>query len=438
VSHADQMAQRLHPLYRQGELVEGVLNQPAVQLEILDEYALEVQRAHFFDQTLDLAEAAKLAALLDIAPESWQNLGEFRAWFHALRNALLRDGAVTRTALQNFVIDYTRRFQEAVKTQVIPDPRKLKWLTTPLGTRQTFAAFIENPPLRRYVRAPGAGGIEPLHQFQVEMRGLDEPYASFLLTGLPAAPESVPFIVNLTSGQALYFLGQVPPGARLWLRATPDGKVTGNLEGVDVTDKLRSLENVVPGQTWNTADVQQPAKAIKLRRASNDIWFLPVAHFDVLGLDRFLLALADLLLQQGRYDQTNFDQALFYQEPALIFRMTWVEEQPAKFEIQLPAGALRSKTVPGNEPETKELREAALLDREQLDFSLNKGVGKLKAAGVVPNVKLCAFSEIQGQLDRISNRLPQTVREIAPSGADKLPDAGGVFEITGFDNSTFR
>src|ERR1044071_5189613 len=97
------MLSRLPQLYRDGELVRDTLELPALQIEIFDQYAREVQRAHWFDTTLELEEAARLAALLDIAPEPWQTLGTFRAWVRALRDARLLYGAVTPRALQTFV-----------------------------------------------------------------------------------------------------------------------------------------------------------------------------------------------------------------------------------------------------------------------------------------------------------------------------------------------
>jgi hypothetical protein len=300
------------------------------------------------------------------------------------------------------------------------------WSDTPSTDE---AAFIENPPLRRYERAPSLGGIEPLHQFSVQQRGLDETPAGCLLVGLPAAPECAPVIVNRTSGQALIFLGSVPPGARLALRPTPDGLVEGYLEGADVTDRLRSVTGVVPGTAWSNSQVEHSARAITLKRGQNDLWFLPVAHFDVLGLDRFLLALADLMLGQGRYDQTNFGQALFYQDPAVLLRLTWIETQPASLAIELPAGVLQNRAG--------ELDES-LEERAYLEFSLQQAIQQLKAAGVSATLRLKPCEEIQGQFDRVVAVLPIVQREGGATGADALPDAGGLFEVTGFEKSTFR
>jgi hypothetical protein len=192
---------------------------------------------------------------------------------------------------------------------------------------------------------------------------------------------------------------------------------------------MRSIAGLRPGVAWENSQVQQPARALVLKRGRNDLWFLPIAHFDALGLDRFLLALADLVLQQGRYDQSDFDQALFYQDPAVNLRITWVETQPASFEIQLPAGALLNRAG--------ELEES-LQERQYLGFSLDQGVQKLRAAGIGARVRMRPFEETQGQIDRVVAVLPLVQREVGPTGADRLPDAGGLFEVTEFEGSTFR
>ncbi len=423
------MLKRLPQLYRDGELVRDVLEIPGVQIEILGEEAVEVQRAHWFDQTFDLAEAARLGALLDIPPEPWQELDEYRVWLHSLVEARLRFGSVTIPAMQEFVADYTAGFQRAARV-----PQLLEMPSIPPPPWDTPAPpsapdFIENPPARRYQRAPSAGGIEPLHQFTIVNKGLDETQVGFLMVGLPAAPESVPVIANLTTGQALIYMGNVPTGARLWIQPAASGNVEAVLEGEDVTTRMRSISGLTPGTPWPETSVERPARSITLRRGENAFWFLPVAHFDALGLDRFLLALADLLLQQGRFDETQFDRALFYQDPAVILRATWIETPPAIFEINLPAGALLSR--PGE-------LEDALQEREQLGSSLNQAIYKLKAAGVGASVTLQPFRDIQGQMDRLTQVLPLVFREVGPTGADQLPDAGGIFEITSFNDSTFR
>jgi hypothetical protein len=196
-----------------------------------------------------------------------------------------------------------------------------------------------------------------------------------------------------------------------------------------VTADLRSIHGLVPGQPWNAPQIQSPAKALRLGRGRNDLWFLPVAHFDSGGLDRALLALADLLLAQGRWDESRFDQALFHQDAAVTLNLTWLERQPATVDITLPAGVLESRAG--------ELDDA-LVERDRLAYALNLAVSRLKPAGVRAQVGLQPLSEQQGQLDRLVAVLPILQREIAPTGQDALPEAGGLFGVTSFNDSTYR
>ena len=413
MKRADDMAARLPLLYREGELVLATLAQPAVQIEIVEEELLDIQRAHHFDAALELEDAAKLAALLDFTPEPWQNLALFRSWVHSQRNAALQRGAVTVEALTGFAESYTDGYQDATNVRF----------------QDEDPVLIENPRRRQWMRPGLIDNITPLSQFTIENKGLDETSVSFLLTGLPDGPESVPVIVNLTTGEGLMFQGNVGPGQRLWLRARNDGLVEGTLERNDVTDRLRTITNVVPGEPWTTPQVQTPARALRLMRGENRMWFLPVAHYDMLGLDRFLLALADLALQQGRWDEAPLDHAVFYQDAAVNLAASWIESEPASFEVHVPVQSVRRNPLASGTAEE---------ERERLRGAIDLGVKRLKAAGVRSSVRALAFTEMQGQADYLTTVLPLTIKESGSTGADSMPEAGGLFDVTGYSDSTYR
>jgi hypothetical protein len=413
MKRADDMAARLPLLYREGERVVATLAQPAIQVEIVEEELLDIQRAHHFDAALELEDAAKLAALLDFVPEPWQNLALFRSWVHSQRNAALQRGAVTAEALLGFARSYTDGFQDATNVRF----------------QDQAPVLIENPSRRQFMRPGFIDNITPLSQFTIENKGLDDSELSFLLTGLPAAPESVPVIVNLTTGEGLMFQGNIGPGQRLWLRARTDGTVEGTLERQDVTDRLRTITNVVPGEPWTTPQVQVPARALQLMRGENHLWFLPVAHYDILGLDRFLLALADLALEQGRWDEATLDHSVFYQDAAVNLSAGWIESEPASFEVVMPTQSVRRSPLASGSAEE---------ERERLRGAIGLGIKRLKAAGVRSTVHARAFTEVQGQVDYLTTVLPLTIKEVGSTGADRVPDAGGLFDVTGYTDSTFR
>jgi hypothetical protein len=337
-----------------------------------------------------------------------------------------------------------RRYQAAVEVRILAPIKRWQTHTAiygegiapppdPLGLLRQIhrlgPVMLDTPPRRQYQRIPLAGGLQPLQSFDLTNAGLDDSRLGLLLTGLPQGPEAVPLVVNVTTGEGLLFLGEVPPGQRLWLRPHPDGTVTAELEKRDVTAQLRSIVNLQPGVPWSPEQLRSPALALTLRSGLNQLWFLPVAHYDQRGLDRFLLALPDLLLRQGYYDEVKFDQALFYQEPAIALQATWVETQPARFSVHLPAATLTHP--PG-------AVQAAIASYEELQASLNQGVAKLKPAGVAASVEFRVFSEIQAQADYMTGVSPLQLQEVGPTGSDRLLEAGGLFSVTEFDDSTFR
>ena len=414
MKRAREMASRLPPLYREGELAQGLLEQAAQQIEITVDDALEVQRAHWFDDALEREEAAALAALLDFAPEPWQDVRLFRAWVHAQRDAMLHGGGVTSAALLGFAGDYAQAYQQA----------------TGLRLGGGNPELIDNPPIARNARPPLlADDTVPLTQFSVQMNGLDETVASFLFTGLAAGPEYSPLVANLTTGDALLFRGSIGTGQRLWLRAAPDRSLSAQLENRDVSGRMRSINGLIPGQPWEPTRIQSPAQAIRLVHGENRLWFLPIAHFDDEGLDRFLLALADLALAQGRWDSALFDHALYYQDAAVMLKVRWIETQPATFELRLPAQSLRQR-VP--------VAENAVEARNQLGLALETGVRRLKAAGVRAQVRLLDFAEQQRSFDFLTQTLPLRVLESGATGADRLAERGGLWGVTEYGESTFR
>jgi hypothetical protein len=416
------MADRLPLLYRDGDLVRGVLAQPGVQLEIFDEDAAEVRRAHLFDRCLELDEAARLASLLDLAPEPWQGVREFRAWVHAVRDAMLEHGAVTVDAIRHVVAELASGLDDAMLADVLPRFAASDFVDRPSRDRP---ALVETPE-RLCVIATGP--LEPLGRFTLDNRGLTASRAAFLLVGAGGTGEFAPVLVNLTTQQALVYLGPVPAGARLWIRPDAGGGVAAQLEREDVTARLYSVTGVVAGTPWDSAAATRPARAIDLPRGKSEMWFFPLAHFDERGLDRFLLALPDLLLQQGRFDTTDFDHALFAESPALALFAAWRQTEPARFEVSIPAGTM---AVPGG------ATAAAIEARARFELSIDRAVARLRAAGVTSSVRLRPLAETQAQVDFA--RIAPTVRitEHGPTGADSLRESGAAFELTNYDDSTF-
>jgi hypothetical protein len=414
-------------LYREGPLVSGLTATWAIQLDLLDEGALTVQRAHWFDVTPDDAEAAALAALLDIVPEEFHaDLREFRPWVHALRDGVLRGGSVTREALRVLVDRYVRGFQAATAIRMVPPIDA--WAVPAPGGAPARAVLHEHPSVLRAARLPATGAVEPLARLHVTNRGIDPAPWAVVLTGTGGGAEYAPFLANRTTGDAVVLRGRIGLGQVLVIAPRGDdrSRLRAELDGVDVTDRLDTYPALVtspggPGQR------SAAPEALHLARGDNELWFLPLAHYDTPGLDRYLLALAGDALRTGRFDQTDFDAALFAQPPEVSATLLWVEATPASLEVQLPGWALM---VPAGGT------DAGCAARERLRTGLDVAVADAAAAGVATEVVLATLTERQPARDRLVVVLPRTFREAGPTGADRITDASGTFGVTGFDDST--
>jgi hypothetical protein len=417
------MVRRLPALYRGGELVNATLTSPAVQVEILDEELDFVQGERWFDTAVDLADAARVGALLDIGPEPWQDLAEYRPWLHELRTALLERGATTPRAVREFVANYSEAHASATGVRCLPPIEK--WSATRDSRR---AALIEQPAVRRWATLPDVRGTRPLARLVLQQRGIDASTPVFIIVGRSAGPERSPVIANLRTGQGLVFLGEVGIGAYLTISAAADGGARATRDGEDVSDQLFGIDEVVPGRAWRATDLRANPRMFMLEPGENELWYLPIAHYDHANLDGPMLAMPDLDLRDGIWDDAAFDHALFEQEARVLLRVTWLERVPAAFRIELPAAIMKSAA--GG-------LAAALTAREHLGLALSTAIDRLRPAGVEGVCELVAASEMQPGIDRLRILQPLRLRDVGSVGADRTADPTAAFEESGFDGSNF-
>ena len=141
------------------------------------------------------------------------------------------------------------------------------------------------------------------------------------------------------------------------------------------------------------------------------------------------LALADLALTDGHWDSAQLDHGIFYLDPAINMRLTWLELEPASIEVQVHTeSTYRAVPSPGSATEA----------RDQIAFALDDGVKRLRAAGVRSNVAAVAFAELQPATDFMTGVLPKTIREAGSGGADRMVDKSGMFGQTSWGDSIFQ
>lgn len=426
---------RLPDLYKEGETVSRLGAVLGNQFEMLDETARDVRRSHFFAQCLDLEDAAKQGALLDIAPESFQGLVEYRGWVNGLRAARLKAGSVTREGIRLFTQLYLDGFEAGNRIQITLATGQLGFEAS-----EESPALIENPPVARFVRGPSVDGVTPLDWFELNNAGLEDVPLGIVLTARgEVGGEFAPMIANVTTGEALVFLDRLPAGKRLFLipvagpSDTDPVTLEARLENEDVTGKMRLIDGLEPGNAASAVAAAGPLKPMTLARGVNDLWFLPLAHYDVPGLDRALFALAGEGMKQGRWDETTFwdrddlSGSIFVQPAQASLQMAWAEVSPATIELRIPTGIMRSEE--GG-------IDAALEARENLSVALQIALTQLSAAGVLATANLARKREHQPMHDSLRFVAPTTFVEGGSTGADSMPDADARFGVTKLDDST--
>jgi hypothetical protein len=424
MGRSDAITAHLPSLYSEGELVGSFADTIGVQLDMLDELQVILQQSHWFDSTRNLFEAEALAAVLDIRVEEFHaSLGEYRAWVHAMTNARLHEGAVTREALRILVDVYATGFQDAAGIDMfgaIP-----RW-GDPANSGS--ARLVENPQRMRHARLPAAGEWEPLSHLNVVNSGIDPASWAVVFTGHPNGPEYAPFLANRTTGEALVVRQKIPVGSRLTIApsAADPNLLRADLDGHDITDRLDQYPDLIPGPHGPGTPVDVPGSTT-LALGANDFWFLPLAHFNTDGLDRFLLALATDSLRMGRYDETLFDDSLFIMGSLVSGWIVWVEHEPASIEVRLPAQAMFASNTAD-----------ALAARERMEVGLDEAVDRTAAVGVATDVVLQSHGERQPSQARLVGMIPITVVGVGPTGADLLADGEGRFSVSDFDDSVMR
>lgn len=423
MKHLEAMTGRLPALYRHGPLLQGLLTQPALQQMIVDEDLARIQQAHFFELTRDFQEVAWLADLLGLKPEPESGLREFRSYVAAFRDALREHGTTTLPTIRAFVSDHLTRFQRKMGIMAVPNPQT--WRDDLEG--DGYPALVEHSLQRKIITFPGEEAGSPLQPFSVENKGLDQTTLSIILRADDDSFEATPCVVNSTTGQGVVFQGIIKPGQRLWIKAEGPDALSAQLEHQDVTHRFASFSNWEPGQPLTAESWDDTPKPLALQVGMNQLSFFPLAQFDQPGLDRYLLAMPDTKLRQGRFNQGIFDQALFHQERRVRIQVTWVEKKRATFVVKLPMAAmLRDNTLSAEDADHA---------RTRLVVSLDHGVKRLKAAGVDAAVEPKHHREGQRQMDFLRMIMPIRLQDGGVIGKTGSVKHGASFDKTLFNDS---
>jgi hypothetical protein len=420
-------------------VVAQLLDVLSLELEIATEDIGRMRLTHWVEQAYTRGDVARLADLVGIDPLPWEPIDMFRARLIPLVAGRLR-GSVGPQQIMRFVFEYLRSAEAALSR---PAERLGAVLVPGLKTiDDPAAAFREQPdqpryrPLRlvenplRHRRSLGlaqtGGRVGHVQHWHDRNEGLFNATPVIRLIGGSSGRTSVPIVVNLTSSEWIGYRGVVPVGRRLDIRGDAGGRrATATLEGIDVSDRLMSSRAFAPAQTLHPEELDAEPRVPLVRRGDNEWMYLSAGLFGVRGVDRTFLAFADAMMREASFDASAFDRAIFPVGPVVTIEMTWVEREPASFEVHVPRGI----TV---EPAGRNALAGSVAT------ALAKTISELRAAGVAAALVLAPFVEVQGH--RPSVDLPWMVLpvEAAPAGTTAGFTVGGRFDETAFGGTRFE
>jgi hypothetical protein len=409
----------------------------ALEFDTLGEDIDRLRRTHWINQAYRFEDATKLGALLGIPPLPWETLETYRARLLPLAASRL-DGALAPKDIRAFVHDYLLNAEDALDAtfvpgmpadedkafQLLPDDRPL-WRPLELA---------ENPPRLQpsNVLAARNGSVPHLFRWTEHNNGLDDALATFRVAGLSGRRTAVPVLINLGTGDMVFYADRLLAGAELEVAAAGDAGnprlARATLDGADVTHKLKSVSNFALGSALKPSDCDPQPLLPRMLRGANDWLFVVLGIYDLRGFDQVFFALADNALFEGVFDQTRFDHALFPSGPHARLAMEWIETEPASFEVRVPRGVVLE---PAGSP-------ADAAPHALVADGLQRAIDELHAAGVRARVRYLPFGETQRQTVR--HVLPWILLdpERAPSGEGEAVDIGGHFDESSLGRTRFE
>jgi hypothetical protein len=419
----------------------------SVLMQLLDVIALEaeaahedlerVRQTHWIRTTSRLEEAEKIGVLVDIPRLPGEGLELYRERLLAMAVARLR-GATGAREIRRFLYDYLVAAEKALGATFVAGltgtPFERAYASSAERPLYRPLQLVENPVRRRVspVLAARRHLAPYLFRWTETNQGLDDTCAELDIRGLFGGRTAVPVVVNLTSQELIGFRDVLRFGQRLRIRLAEgsDGVArvaAATIDGHDVTHKTFSVAGFRPGVPFGEGDLDPAARLPRLVRGPNEWIFLSVAHFDIKGLNRAFLAIADDRLYEGVFDETAFDDSLFPSGPLAWLSLEWDETEPAAFEAGVPRSVVVEPAGAAAEP-----------PYELIERGVTDAMRRLHAAGVRGGVRFHPFVERQPQQERFELPFRVFDPERGPAGSDRGATIGGRFGETRLGDSRFE
>lgn len=427
MSALDRIVDLLPPPYAVADdaLLTRVLNVLALELDAAQEDMDRVRTSHWIRTAWRLIDVEKLGALFRVARLAWEGRDLYRERLLALVVAG-RQGAVGPGEIREFVHTYLTKAEQALDSVFVPGLQTLgvaEAFEPPPG-RERFVPLrlVENPlvPKTSEELAARHGRVAHLFRWRDTNRGLEETWPSISIAGIGGGVTAAPVLVNLTTGDLIGYAGRLRLGQRLSISVAPDDapRAVAVIDGVDVSSDLLSLSDFRLGQVFQRDDLDQPARLPRFARGPNDWAFFLLGLYDRPGLDTFGFGVPDDRIEEGAFDQSRFDEAVYPAGTKAQVDIRWQETEPASFRVQIPRRIV-SEPAGGQEGDRPAWAE--------VESALRDAIGGLHAAGVKAAVAFAPFAERQMQRDRgrwLGVRLDP---ERGPAGRADTVTLGGRF-----------
>jgi hypothetical protein len=415
-------------------LLSRLLEIAAAELEALDEDIDRMRQTHWIGFCSRLADAEKLGALMGIAKLPWETLPLYRSRLIATVKARLL-GALGPNEIRKFVHDYLAGVELATNATLVHGLASKKSADDAFRSdaeRPHFIplALIENPDVRRESAAlrQRNGNVPYLLRWRESNGGLADTSVRIHITGAFGRKTAVPVLLNITTGEMIGYCGRLDFGQELLIEASGSSDnplaAKATIAGADVTKSLFGISGFRLGEALTADRVLDKPNMPRLLRGINEWLFLCIGHFDIKGLDSYFFALAGENFQEGVFDESRFDSAVFPSGTMANLAMDWFETEPAVFEVHVPRSHVR-------EPRDSGVHRLA-------QTGLDASIAELRAAGVESRTRYLPFTETQGH--RAVATLPWVV--LAPeqgSAGERISVAlGGQFGESALGGTRFE
>jgi len=404
-------------------VLTSILNVLALQLDAAAEDLDRVRQSHWIATAYRLIDVEKIGALFGIKRLDWETRDLYRDRLLA-RIVAGRDGAIGPQEIRQFVYTYLVGAEQAMGATLVPGLQTLDVTGAyqPPPGRERFAPLrlIENPPVARVSQDLAArnGRVSHLFRWRDTNRGLDDAWPDIRIAGVAGKLTAGPVLLNTTTGDLLGYRGRLKLGQSLRISITPDKspQAQGTLDDQDVSDLLFSVANYQMGQPLDKAVT--PAHMPRLARGANDWVFFLLGEYGLRGLNSFGFGMPSDEMEEGVFNESRFDRALFPAGTKAQLSIAWDETQPAAFTVEVPR---RIVIDPGGVLQGGQTAYGAA------EAALRSSIAELHAAGVQSQVQFSPFTEHQSQSDRCRILGVWIPAEIGPSGRTDDVSQGGRF-----------